>query len=85
MALTNNLKPKVDLPVREWCRFAPAATTAVSSLTTGNNLGNRYLYYQISAELYRYDTITDSWNRMTNLTGFSTPTIMNNNALTNSV
>lgn len=85
MALTVNLKPQIDLPVWEWCRFAPAATTAISSLTTGNSLSNRYLYYQIAVELYRYDTVTDSWNRMSNMTGFSIPTIMNNNVLTNSI
>jgi hypothetical protein len=85
MALTNNLKVQVDLPTWEWCRFAPTATTAVSSLTTGNTLGNRYLYYQVSGECYRYDTYTDSWNRMTNMTGFSIPTIMNNNVLTNAI
>ena len=85
MAVTNNLKSQVDLPVWEWCRFAPTAPTAVSSMTTGNSLGNRYLYYQVSAELYRYDTVSDSWNRMTNMTGFTVPTIMNNNVLSNSV
>ena len=85
MTVTNNLKQQVDLPVWEWCRFAPASNTNVSSMTTGNTLTNRYIYYQISSELYRYDTVTDSWNRMTNMTGFSTPTIMNNNVLSNAV
>ena len=85
MALTNTLRTQVDLPVWEWLRFAPAATTAISSLTTGNTLGNRYLYYQVSTALYRYDTITDSWHQLTNMTGFSVPTIMNNNVLTNSI
>ncbi|MEI6054195.1 MAG: hypothetical protein WCQ49_02375 [Candidatus Saccharibacteria bacterium] len=85
MAVTNNLKLQVDLPVWEWCRFAPTPTTAVSSLTTGNTLNNRYLYYQVSTSLCRYDTITDSWHQLTNMTGFSTPTIMNNNVLTNSI
>jgi len=85
MPVTNNLKKQVDLPVWEWCRFAPAIPTAVSSMTTGNSLGNRYLYYQVSGSLYRYDTVTDSWNQLTNMTVFSTPTIMNNNVLSNSV
>ncbi len=85
MAVTNNLKTQVDLPVWEWCRFAPTATTAVSSLTTGNTLGNRYLYYQAVGALYRYDTVTDSWHQLTNMTGFTTPTIMNNNVLSNAV
>lgn len=86
MGLTNNLKQQVDLPVWEYCRFAPTNTTAVSSLTTGNNLGNRYLYYQVSAALYRYDTITDSWHQLSSpstASTFYTPTIMNNNVLSN--
>lgn len=83
--ITNNLKVQIDLPVWEWCNFAPGTTTAISSLTTGNSLSNRYLYYQVSARLYRYDTWTDSWNELTTTTGFSTPTIMNNNVLTNSI
>lgn len=85
MSVTSNLKPAVDLPVWEWCKFAPTSTTAISSLTTGNSLGNRYLYYQVSGTLYRYDTVTDSWHQLTNMTGFSTPTIMNNSVLSNSV
>lgn len=85
MSVTNNLKQQVDIPVWEWCKFAPTSTTAISSLTTGNSLGNRYLYYQVSANLYRYDTVTDTWHRLASTTGFNTPTIMNNNVLTNSV
>ena len=83
MALTNNLKQQVDLPVWEWCRFAPATTTAISSLTTGNALTNRYLYYQVAGALYRYDTIADSWHQLASAP--TTPTIMNNNVLSNSV
>ncbi len=84
MAITNNLKKQIDLPVWEWCRFAPTATTAVSSLTTGNTLSNRYLYYQVSNLLYRYDTYTDTWHQLSS-TPANTPTIMNNNVLSNSV
>jgi hypothetical protein len=82
--ITNNLKQQVDLPVWEWCKFAPVSTTAVSSLTTGNSLTNRYLYYQVSALLYRYDTVTDSWHQLSS-TPTNTPTIMNNNVLSNAV
>ena len=85
MALTNNLKVQVDQPVWEWCKFAPVASTAISSLTTGNTLNNRYLYYQVASTLYRYDTHTDSWNALTTMSGFTTPTIMNNNVLSNAV
>lgn len=83
MAITNNLKKQIDLPVWEWCRFAPTATTAISSLTTGNTLQNRYLYYQVSALLYRYDTHTDTWHQLSS-TPANAPTIMNSNVLTNS-
>ncbi len=83
MQVTNNLKKQVDLPVWEWCRFAPQTTTAVSSLTTGNTLGNRFLYYQISNLLYRYDTINDTWQQLQS-TPANTPTIMNSNVLSNS-
>lgn len=85
MALNNTLRSQVDLPVWEWLRFAPTGSSAISSMTTGNSLGNRYLYYQVSGELYRYDTISDSWNRLSNMTGFTNPTIMNNNVLSNAV
>ncbi|HEY5139093.1 MAG TPA: hypothetical protein VIJ25_07215, partial [Methylococcales bacterium] len=68
--LTNNLKPQVDLPTWEMCNFAPTSNTAVSSLTAGNaGSTQRYLYYQVAAITYRYDTITDSWHQLTNMTG----------------
>ncbi|NTW90575.1 MAG: hypothetical protein HGA35_01345, partial [Erysipelotrichaceae bacterium] len=82
--LTNNLKKQVDLPVWEWLRFAPQTTTAVSSLTTGNSLENRYLYYQISNLLYRYDTVNDCWQQLQS-TPTNTPTIMNSNVLNNAM
>jgi hypothetical protein len=62
MAVTVNLKPKVDLPVWEWCRPLPVASTAISC--TCHSPDNRYIYYIVSAALYRYDTITDSWNQL---------------------
>ena len=83
MSLMSELQPQYDLPVWEICRFAPYPVTAVSSLTTGNTLTNRYLYYQISNLLYRYDTVTDCWQQLSS-TPANTPTIMNNNVLSNS-
>lgn len=62
MAVTVNLKPKVDLPVWEWLRPLPVANTAVSC--TCHDPSNRYIYYLIAAALYRYDTISDSWNQL---------------------
>jgi hypothetical protein len=62
MAVTVNLKPKVDLPVWEWCRPLPVASTAVS--TTCTSADDRYIYYLVGTAFYRYDTITDSWNQL---------------------
>lgn len=83
MALTNNLKPQVDLPVWEWCRFAPASSTAISCLTTPKIPG-RYLYYQVSGALYRYNTVTDSWHQLQSCLN-TTPTIMAANAYSSAV
>lgn len=62
MAVTVNLKPKVDLPVWEWCRPLPVASSALSC--TCHSADDRYIYYLISTSFYRYDTITDSWNQL---------------------
>ncbi len=64
MAVTVNLKPKVDLPVWEWCRPLPVASTGLSC--TCHSADNRYIYYVISNALFRYDTISDSWNQLAN-------------------
>jgi hypothetical protein len=66
MAVTVNLKPKVDLPVWEWCRPLPVASTAVSC--TCHSPDKRYIYYIVSSALYRYDTISDSWNQLASAT-----------------
>jgi hypothetical protein len=79
--LTNNLKVQVDLPTWEWMRFTPTTSTAVSSAATAKLQGTRFIYYQVSGTLSRYDTYSDSWHQLTNMTGFSTPTIMNANAI----
>ena len=54
MALTNNLKKQVDIPVWEWCRLAPTASGAVSSTCTADNSlyhvsFGRYIYFMNSA------------------------------------
>lgn len=76
MALTNNLKKQVDMPVWEWCRLAPAVSSAVSATCTADNSQyhvsfGRYIYYlQGAATLatttalsgfFRYDTISDTY------------------------
>jgi len=60
MTVTNNNIKQVDLPVWEWCRFAPTISTAYSSLCTGGE-NQRYIYYMVSVVLYRYDTYSDGW------------------------
>lgn len=84
MALTNNLKRQVDLPVWEWTRFAPVASAALSYLTTtsiaetlsaNGEFGNmRYMYYQNLAAMYRYDTWTDNWQQLSSCP--TTPTVV---------
>lgn len=64
MSVTSQLKPIVDLPVWEWMRFAPVVSTAVSAMTTANNLSNRYLYYLVTSAFYRYDTYSDNWQQL---------------------
>jgi hypothetical protein len=77
MAVTNNLKQQVDLPVFEWLRFAPVATTGLTCLTTPRDGSSRYLYYfGPSNVLYRYDTIGDSWQQLS--TGPVTPNALLN-------
>lgn len=67
MALQNNLKVQVDLPVWEHLRFAPAVSTSISCACTADNSNfdeeyGRYIYYLISATaFYRYDTWTDAY------------------------
>jgi hypothetical protein len=50
MALTNNLKKQVDIPVWEWCRLVPAVSSAVSATCAADNSlyhvsFGRYIYY----------------------------------------
>jgi hypothetical protein len=70
MALTNNLKKQVDLPVWEWMRFNPAGNTSgLTCLTTARDGLDRYMYYFASNVLYRYDTWGDTWQQLsTNVT-----------------
>jgi hypothetical protein len=67
----NTLAKQVDLPSWEWTRFAPAASSAISSSCSADN-GNflpsehgRYIYYMISATNFsRYDTWTDMFQQL---------------------
>ena len=64
MAVTNNLKKMVDLPVWEWCRFAPTATQVISAMTTVEDGNDRFIYYMTGSLFYRYDTIADTWQQL---------------------
>lgn len=64
MAVTVNLKPQVDMPVWEWSRFTPANAAALSGCTRAEGLGGRHIYYLNTNILYRYDTITDTWQTL---------------------
>jgi hypothetical protein len=68
----NTLVPQVDLPMWEWTRFAPAASSAISESCSADcglfkqDEHGRYIYYLISAtQFVRYDTITDMYQFLT--------------------
>ena len=64
MAVTNNLKSQVDLPVWEWCRFAPTASATLSGMATSDDGLNRFIYYISGSSFYRYDTYADTWQQL---------------------
>ena len=66
MALTNNNKKVIDLPIFEWLRFAPGSSSALTSLCYGDTNDERYMYYMLGVTLYRYDTYTDGWDMLSN-------------------
>jgi hypothetical protein len=84
MAVTINLKPQVDLPVWEELKFTPQTSTAISAMTTGNTLDNRYMYYIVSNLFYRYDSWADAWQQVSSMPT-NAPTIMVSLALSNAV
>ena len=67
----NTLTQQVDVPTWEWCRFAPAVSSALSSTCAAENGDvlqaehGRYIYYLISAtQFVRYDTWTDMYQQL---------------------
>lgn len=65
MTVTSTLRTQVDLPVWEWCRFAPAVSAAGVSTCSDESTGGRYVYYLSSAtQFWRYDTISDGWQQL---------------------
>jgi hypothetical protein len=76
MAITNNLKKQVDLPVWEWMRFALTSFNSnVANFTTAIDGGDRYIYYQYPSQFQRYDTWSDTWASLNAPTYFATVTI----------
>ena len=70
MAVTNSLKKQIDLPVWEWCRFAPVVAAAGANTCSDESSGGRYVYYLAATPLfYRYDTWTDGWQQLATPTG----------------
>jgi hypothetical protein len=61
MAITNNNKKQVDLPVWEGCNFFPAANSAISEMCCVETPDTRYMYMLVSSLFWRYDTYTDTW------------------------
>ena len=72
MPLTNTLKPIVDQPVFEWCRFVPTRPTANASMCSSSDKSGRYLYYNVSGTFLRYDTYGDSWQELATITTATT-------------
>ncbi len=70
MALSSNtLRVQVDTPIWEWCRTAPAVSSAISTSTASDSATNpihgRYIYYLIAAAgFYRYDTWSDTYMQL---------------------
>ena len=61
MGLTNKLVKQVDTPVWEWCRFFPAANSAISEMTCVETPDTRYMYMVVGSTFWRYDTYSDTW------------------------
>jgi hypothetical protein len=62
MAMTNNLKKQLDLPLWEWLKESPAGSNTPGTCTsTAQDGKNRFIYYQYPGLFYRYDTWADSW------------------------
>jgi hypothetical protein len=64
MAVTNNIKSQVDMPVWEWNRFAPTTTAAGLSTCVDESSGGRFIYYITTTTFWRYDTVTDAWQQL---------------------
>ena len=67
MPVTSKLKKQVDLPVWEWMRPSPISTNnnSTTNLASQPYNGGRYIYQlQSNTNVWRYDTVSDSWNQI---------------------
>lgn len=64
MAVSNNNKKQIDLPIWELMNQAPTASSALSALCTSEDGSDRYIYYMVGSLWYRYDTQADSWQQL---------------------
>jgi hypothetical protein len=75
MALVNNLKKQLDLPVWEWMQTAPvSANTTSTCWTTSQSGSGRYIYYSYPGLFYRYDTYSNVWLSLIPPTYYATAT-----------
>lgn len=67
MAVTNNNKPMIDMPVIEQLSFAPATSAAGTCCVDDNE---RFIYWLFSAtSFWRFDTWANTWQQLANPTG----------------
>lgn len=66
MAVTNNNKAVVDLPIFELLNQAPVATTVLAGMTSAEDNSDPYIYYLSTSAFYRYDARADTWQQLAN-------------------
>jgi hypothetical protein len=62
--MANTLVNTLDLPFWELLNQAPAASSALSAMTTLEDGTDRFIYYHTTQTLYRYDTYKDTWQQL---------------------
>lgn len=64
MPVTSTLKKQVDLPVFEWMRFSPVATSSLAALAASDDGDDRFMYMVAGLTFQRYDTWSDGWQEL---------------------
>lgn len=60
-------KPLLDLPFFELTSQALSGSTATSALATAEDGSSRFIYYARDSNFQRYDTVTDTWQVLSNI------------------